>query len=215
MGALTNTLPKPMVSVDDRPLVDHALEIVHDIPNKIANTHYLPEKIEPHLHSRGIKVVREDTLLETGGGLKNAAPLIQGGACFTLNTDSVWIGGQAAQTLREMWNPQHMDALLLTVPIANTRGHNGAGDFSIKASGQLERGGDLVYTGLQIIKLPLIKAFPQTVFSMNLIWDQMAASGRVFGAVFDGIWCDVGHPEGRDIAQQELVSSRKTRVSTK
>lgn len=204
MGALTEVRPKPMISVGGRPLVDHALDIVDGVPNKIANTHYLPQTLNAHLARRGVDVIEETDLLETGGGLKNAAHLIREPACFTLNTDAVWIGGSAVETLSNAWDPDRMDALLLTVPMAQTRGHTGTGDFDMTQDGRLERGNALVYTGLQIIKPASVCAVDDDAFSMNVVWNQIARTNRLFGAVFDGVWCDVGHPEGIHIAEAAM-----------
>ncbi|WP_417250288.1 nucleotidyltransferase family protein [Celeribacter sp.] len=204
MGPLTSIMPKPMIKVRERPLVDYALDIVADVPKKIANTHYLPDELETHLAEHGVQVVRESILLETGGGLKNAARLISGDTCFTLNTDTVWIGGTPVETLCAQWNPSIMDALLLTVPSENTRGHNGTGDFALDDNGRLARGGDFVYTGLQITKLSAVTRVPDTAFSMNKAWNAIHTDGRLYGAVFDGIWCDVGSPEGIARAEEEL-----------
>ncbi|WP_417269231.1 nucleotidyltransferase family protein [Celeribacter sp.] len=210
MGTLTNDRPKPMVEVAGRPLVDHALDQVAAIPTKIANTHYLPEALDSHLSQRGVKTIFEPQLLETGGGLKNAAPHIKGDAVFTMNTDAVWLSGHAVDALLTAWNPDVMDALLLTVPHGRAHGHLGSGDFSMAADGQLNRGGDLVYTGLQIIKLAPVVAIEDTAFSMNVVWNAIHEKSRLFGAVFDGAWCDVGHPEG--IASAEAALRGDTHV---
>ncbi|WP_417242164.1 nucleotidyltransferase family protein [Celeribacter sp.] len=204
MGALTTHRPKPMVEVAGRPLVDHALAQLADIPTRVANTHYLPEALEAHLARRGVQTLFEPQLLETGGGLKHAAAQFSHEAVFTMNTDAVWLGGTAVKTLVEAWDPDRMDALLLTVPLSRTHGHMGSGDFERSPDGQLARGGDLVYTGFQIIKLAPVMAVPEAVFSMNVVWNALHAQARLFGAVFDGAWCDVGHPEGIEIAETAL-----------
>lgn len=205
MGALTAARPKPMVEVAGRPLVDHALAQFQDLTQCLANTHYLPEALEAHLTARGVAVLREAELLETGGGLKAAAPLLARDAVYTMNTDSVWIGPRAMDGLAALWRPEEMDALLLTVPLSHTRGHLGDGDFDLCADGRISRGGAHVYTGLQIIKTETVCALAETVFSMNAVWDRMHRAGRLFGARYDGIWCDVGHPEGVTIAENELA----------
>ncbi|ALI55703.1 nucleotidyltransferase family protein [Celeribacter marinus] len=204
MRALTEKCPKPMIHVAGRPLVDYALAHFDVFDTRVANTHYLPESLEQHLAIRGVTTIFEPDLLETGGGLKNASSLFNGDAVFTMNTDAVWLGDGAVDALRSAWNPDIMDALLLTVHLSKTHGHLGSGDFDIDADGRIHRGGDLVYTGLQIIKLDAVKEIADTAFSMNKVWDALDKKGRIFGAQFDGQWCDVGHPKGIEIAESAL-----------
>lgn len=204
MNALTHTRPKPMIEVGGRALVDHALEQIDQIPRKFANLHYLPETLNSHLTSAGISTIYEPTLLETGGGLKNALPELNRDVVFTMNTDAVWQGPNAGDILAQAWDPERMDALLLTVPLENSLGHLGQGDFDIAHDGRLTRGRETVYTGLQIVKTAPLIEIKDDHFSLNVIWNQMFETKRLFGIRYPGVWCDVGHPEGIEIAEHLL-----------
>lgn len=207
MGPLTQTQPKPMITVAGKPLLDHALAIVDDtsdITQVIVNTHYLAEQIHAHLAGRDILFSHEDTLLETGGGLKQALTLHETASVFTLNADAVWSGPNPMQMLLNAWDPDRMDALMLLVPPNNAIGHLGQGDFTMAADGQLTRGPGLVYTGCQIIKTPPVAQIEDHVFSLNEVWDVIRHSNRLFGLAYSGAWCDVGHPDGITLAENML-----------
>ncbi|SFO98153.1 nucleotidyltransferase family protein [Tranquillimonas alkanivorans] len=195
MRELTRARPKPMVEVAGRPLIDHALALTESVTRRVANTHYLPETLERHLNARGVTVSREaPDILDTGGGLRHARPLLGDGPVFTLNTDAVWSGPSPLDTLRNGWRPE-MEALLLLVPVARAEGRD-TGDFDIDPDGRLTRGGSYVYTGAQILRTNRLADVPERAFSLNVIWNAMARDGGLFGAVHPGGWCDVGSPEG-------------------
>lgn len=210
MGALTETQPKPMIPVAGKPLLDHALQIVdgvQDISQIMVNTHYLADQIHAHLSGRAILFSHEDTLLETGGGLKQALTLRNTAFVFTLNADAVWSGPNPMHMLLKAWDPTRMDALMLLVPPENAIGHLGRGDFTMAADGQLTRGAGLVYTGCQIIKTPPVAQIEDRVFSLNVVWDAIRKTNRLFGLTYDGSWCDVGHPDGITLAENMLDSA--------
>lgn len=206
MAPLTDNRPKPMVHVAGRPLVDHALDIVSraGVSRIVANTHYLPDMLAAHLHRAGVEVLHEDVLLETGGGLRNALPVLGPGPVITLNSDAIWQGGDPVGQMLNLWQPDRMDALLVLIRPAFARGHSGTGDFTLDDDGRLRRGPGLIYSGLQVLKTDLLAEIPQPVFSLNRIWDLMAAKGRLYGMVFEGEWCDVGRPESIAIAEAML-----------
>ena len=207
MGALTAERPKPLIEVAGRPLVDHALEIAEGIaPRRIvANLHYLPDALEAHLAPRGVALSRETPdILETGGGLRAALPLLGAGPVFTMNTDAVWEGPNPLALLREAWDPARMDALLLCLPRDRALGHAGRGDFVIGPDGRAERGPGLVYAGAQIIEPSGLHDIPMRAFSLNLLWDRMLAAGRLHAIAYPGRWCDVGRPEGIALAEAML-----------
>ncbi len=208
MGALTADRPKPLIKVGGRALVDHALEAVEaeGIKTVVANLHYRPDQIVEHLSGRqGIQFSNEtDKILETGGGLRHALPLLGNAPVFTLNTDAVWTGANPLAELRDAWDPARMDGLMLLVPTGNATGHVGAGDFDIDESGCLRRGRRFVYTGAQIVATDRLAAIPDKVFSLNLLWDRMLADRRLFGLVHQGGWCDVGRPEAIPLAEALL-----------
>jgi len=206
MGDLTKDRPKPMVEVAGKPLIDHALQIANaaDVGPIVVNLHYLPQLLKAHLSGQDIVFSDEtDGLLETGGGLRKALPLLCSNPVLTMNTDAVWNGPNPIETLKNAWQPQ-MEALLLLVKKQNVSGHLGAGDFGINAEGRLHRAPDLIYTGVQIIRTDVLSEITEDAFSMNLAWDIIAKRNGLFGAVYDGKWCDVGQPSSIPLAEAML-----------
>lgn len=201
MAPLTLTRPKPLIEVAGRTLLDHALVYSKGFGRVVVNTHYLADQIAAHLGS-DIAIIHEPELLETGGGLKNALPLLGADPVATLNSDAVWTGGDPMTEMLDAWDPNRMEALLLLIPLERAYGHVG-GDFSLDEAGRISRGGALIYSGLQITRTERLADWPERVFSMNAVWDGMIRDGTLFGWVFSGAWCDVGRPEG--IAEAEAM----------
>jgi N-acetyl-alpha-D-muramate 1-phosphate uridylyltransferase len=207
MGALTADRPKPLIPVAGRALIDHALDLARGagIGRIVANLHYRGSMIRDHLAGQGIAFSDETAeILETGGGLRAALPLLGPGPVHTLNTDAVWTGPNPLTTLATAWTPA-MGALLLLAPVARTRGHSGKGDFTLHPDGSITRGGPMVYLGAQIVDPAGLEGIPDRVFSLNRHWDALIAQGRAFGAVHQGLWCDVGRPEGIATAEAMLA----------
>jgi MurNAc alpha-1-phosphate uridylyltransferase len=199
MGALTADRPKPMLEIAGRRMIDRAIDIgeAAGCAPIAANTHYLAEAIAPVLAARGVIVSHEaPEILDTGGGLKAALPRLGPGRVATLNPDVAWSGPNPLATLLDTPFPDGAGALLLLVPEAQALGRAAPGDFSIGPDGRLARGGPYVYTGAQIIETETVRAVGAPAFSLNLVWNALAAQGRLFGAVYPGRWCDAGHPEG-------------------
>ncbi len=215
MGALTADRPKPLVTVAGRPLIDHGLAVARTagIGRIVINLHYRAGMIEAHLAGQNdIVFSRESDLrLETGGGLKQALPLLGAGPVMTLNSDAVWAGQNPLAQLRAAWEPRRTDALLLLVPAGRAKGRAGAGDFGLTAEGRLTRGGPFVYSGAQILRTERVAARQERVFSLNLVWDEMALDGRLFGTVYPGGWCDVGHPAAIALAEEMIGKARDVR----
>ena len=213
MGALTATRPKPLIEVAGKPLIDHALALADQagITRIVTNTHYLPDQIEAHLAPRGVAISRETPcILETGGGLKQALPLLGGNPVLTLNTDAVWTGENPITQLLAAWDSARMDGLLLLLPAKDATGHAGTGDFLMDASGRLSRAKGApgpVYLGAQIIRTDGLADIPDEVFSLNRRWDRMIADGRLHGVIHKGGWCDVGRPEGIVLAERMLAAA--------
>ena len=210
MGALTATQPKPMIPVAGRPLIDHALALVEaaGITRTVVNTHYRPEPLRAHLADRRVTLSHEPALLETGGGLRKALPLLGDGPVFTLNSDAVWTGANPLAELRDGWSDQ-MDARRLLLPAGQASGQPGAGAFLLDAEGRITRAQGrpgLVYLGAQILRTERLADISAEAFSLNLLWDAMIAEGRAFGLIHRGGWCDVGRPEG--IAEAEALLER-------
>lgn len=207
MGALTQDRPKPLIQVAGRALIDHALDLTTSVGplTRVVNTHYLAAMLKSHLAGLDVQFSDEpDLLLETGGGLRRALPLLGPMPVFTLNSDAIWRGPNPLALLADMWNPTRMEALLLLLPPAAAIGHTGHGDFQADDDGRLSRGPGLVYSGAQIIRTETLASVPRDVFSLNLIWDQMATRGGLFGLPYPGEWCDVGRPESIPLASALL-----------
>jgi MurNAc alpha-1-phosphate uridylyltransferase len=208
MGALTADRPKPLIKVAGKPLLDHALHQVEEagVARAVVNVHYKAAQIAEHLKSRTDTVIswEEDQILETGGGLRAALPLLGAGPVYTLNTDAVWTGPNPLISLREQWDGVRMDALLLLAPPSQIKGFRGKGDFLLGPDGRISRANGeagLAYLGAQILLTRGIESIEKDVFSLNILWDQMIAEGRAFGVEHKGGWCDVGRPDG--IAEAE------------
>ena len=206
MRPLTDTLPKPLVPVSGRPLMDHSIEHARSagIRSAVANVHHHAAKMMDYLADvTAPKITISDEraqLMDTGGGLHQARLNFTGPAIFTANPDAIWVGGNPFVVLADNWDPEKMDALLLTGRAPRIHAHKGSGDFFCDGSGRLSRRGDAphapdVYISAQIIKLSVIEEEHSGVFSLNRVWDRLIARGTLFGTVFPGHWVDVGHPE--------------------
>lgn len=209
MGELTKDRPKPLIKVAGKPLLDHALEIANSagIETKVVNAHYKSDQIVTHLKGRDDTrvVIEEPDVLDTGGGLRNALPLLSDGPVFTMNTDAVWTGANPIEELRAAWDPDRMDALLLLIRKDRAVGYTRDGDFMMDEDGRLTRGPGYVYSGVQILRTEGLKFVPDRVFSLNILWDSMLLDERIFGVVHDGGWADVGHPDGITLAEGMLA----------
>jgi MurNAc alpha-1-phosphate uridylyltransferase len=206
MRPLTATRPKPLVEVAGKPLLDYALDRLRaaGVGHAVVNVHYLPDALEAYLRQRihGIEVTISDEraqLLETGGGLVQALPLIRADPFLSVNSDNIWIDGpiDSLRLLASAWDDARMDALLLMVPLARANFHGGQGDFHLSATGLVRRRrrgavAPFVYTGIQMLSKRLFDGAPEGPFSANLLWDKAIEAGRCFGIVHQGLWFDVG-----------------------
>ncbi len=213
MGALTRDRPKPLIRVGDRTLLDHALDLVREAGVRciVVNAHAHAGQVEAHLArvAPEAAVSFESVLLETGGGLKAALPLLVPGPVLTLNADMIWRGPNPGAALAAAWDPARMSALLAVVPRKAAIGHGGAGDFTLGADGRLARRGaaetaPFVFAGAQIIDPVALDDMEPGAFSLNRVWDRLLARGRLHGVVWLGRWVDVGRPEGIALAEAEL-----------
>ena len=218
MRPVTDTRPKPLVSVGGRLLIDHALGRLREagIGTAVVNVHYLPEMIEAHLAGRDDLAItisdERDALLETGGGVKRALPLL-GAQFVVMNSDSLWTehGAPNLSRLLAAWRPESMDILLLLAP-RNSLGYDGRGDFDAAEDGTLRRrpqNGEaaFVYAGVAILKADLFADTPDGAFSLNLLFDRAIAAGRLYGVVLDGEWLHVGTPEAIGQAEERLAAA--------
>jgi len=218
MRPLTATRPKPLIEVAGRALIDHCLDRLRiaGVEKAVVNVHYLASALEAHLKNRsqGIEILisdERDRLLETGGGLKRALPLIDSDPFLSVNSDNLWVDGPV-DTLRLLaahWDSARMDALLLLVPLARAHCHSGRGDFHMSASGALKRRkpngvAPFVFTGIQMLSKRLFEGeLPDGPFSTNILWDRAIAAGRCHGTVHQGLWFDIGRPQ--NIAKAEAI----------
>ncbi|HLQ18414.1 MAG TPA: nucleotidyltransferase family protein [Tabrizicola sp.] len=214
MGELTRDRPKPLIPVAGKALIDHALQagLEAGTQHTVVNTHYKADQMSAHLSGRGVTISHEaGQILDTGGGLKAALPMLGDGPVAILNSDGIWTGANPLTQLARAWDPERMESLLLLLPLTRTLAHGSKGDFRLGGDGRISRGQggeDHVYIGAQILRTERIAKTPDTVFGLNQTWNQMIAAGTAFGLVHDGDWCDVGHPEGIAEAERLLHSAR-------
>ena len=206
LGASSALLPKPLVTVGGRALIDHALDLLDGagVRRAVVNTHHRADILELHLATRSkpaIGISREETLLDTGGGVKNALPVLCAPHFFVANTDLVWDvdAHRSLKRLGASWDDSAMDALLLLYPTAKAFGYGDLGDFFCDPLGKLQfrREGEVapfLYTGIQIVHRRVFEDYPAAPFPMRHVWERVAEAGRLFGIVHDGEWLDAGTP---------------------
>ena len=218
MRPLTATRPKPLIEVAGETLLDHVLDHLRaaGVERVVVNVHYLADALEAHLSTRAggleVKISNERSqLLETGGGLVQALPMIDCDPFLAINSDNLWIDGPAdtLKLLASHWEDERMDALLLLVPHARAQNHKGLGDFHMDKGGRLRRRGrsrvaPFVFTGVQMLAKRLFDGAPEGPFSTNILWDRAMAEGRCFGAVHQGLWFDVGNPQAIKATEEFL-----------
>ena len=214
MAPLTDEKPKPLVPFMGKPLIDHVLARLDaaGIEEVVVNVHAHADLLEAHLKRvTSPKITLSDEraeLLDTGGGVKKARPLLGEDPIFTFNSDSVWIEGRRPTLTRmmEMWDPERMDALLMIASATSTIGEVRRGDFTMDPDGSLVRRQEqtvapFMYAGVQIIKPELFDEGPDGPFSTNLMWDNAIERGRLFGLRMEATWMHVGTPD--DLADAE------------
>lgn len=207
MRPLTDDRPKPMIHVAGMPLIEHALAIADGVSPEtvVVNLHYKREMLIDYLTGRRVQTILETPdILDTGGGLKNALPLLGSDPVMTLNTDAVWTGRNPLRQLLDAWDPTRMDALMMCIPQQKAVGYGGHGDFIRTDDGTLRRGPGVIYGGAQILKTDALHGISDACFSLNVLWDTMLRANRVHGVLHDGYWCDVGHPGGIALAEAML-----------
>lgn len=218
MRAVTDRLPKPLVPVAGKALIDYALDrfAAAGVTKAVVNVHYRADQMEAHLRSRTRPAIvisdERDLLLDTGGGLKKARPHFGDAPIYCANTDAILIDAkneEACSTLAQSWNGETMDALLLLVSIGRTSGYAGRGDFARNDEGRIAlRKGETapyVFTGLQLIAPALIDKGPDGPFSTRLLWDRAAARERLYGVLHHGFWMHAGDAAGLAAAEARLA----------
>lgn len=219
MRPLTNDRPKPLIEVAGKPLIDHAIERLQQVRVELAvvNVHYMAEMLEAHLSTvTDPKIVISDErkeLLETGGGLVQALPQLGEDPFFVVNTDSLWIEGAqpSLERLRQGWDDESMDMLLLLCSTISSYGYAGLGDFNCDASGTITRRPEneiapFVFTGIYLVHPRIFDGAPAGKFSMNVLFDKAIETGRLKGLRHDGLWMDVGTPDAVKVAETVLKS---------
>ena len=217
MRPITNHLPKPLVQVADRSLLDWSLDNLQQggISTVHVNVHHLADQIEDHLHHRTapacvISDEREE-LLDSGGGVKKAMAEEEDGPFIILNGDCFWIDGQASNIarLKQAWDPDRMDMLLLVADDDQSCGYHGQGDFFLNDEDQLQRRGSAdsapyIYAGAIITTVSYITQITETRFSLNKLFDMAIENGRLCGLKLDGLWLHVGTPDSIGEAERAI-----------
>lgn len=217
MRPLTIDRPKPLIEASGRTLIDRTLDCIEEIgvTRAVVNLHYYPNMMRRYLAVRSTPEImfsdESGELLETGGGIVRALPMLGDDPFIVINSDNIWLGERALAPLIDHWRPEEMDVLLLLVPVDTAVGYTRGGDFSLDEAGRLVRRGErptapLVFSGAQIMKPGVFEDAPEGPFSLNVIWDRVIATGRASGIVHTGGWCDVGSPGGLRLAEVAIES---------
>lgn len=219
MRPLTNDRPKALVEVGGQALMDHMLDRLADagVETAVVNVHYFADLVEAHVGRRTAapRIVISDErpqALETGGGVKQALPLLPDGPFFVANIDSVWIedGASAVDAVADAWDPARMDVCLMLAPTATSMGFHDTGDVFLEADGRVRfkapgETAPYVYVGVHITKPSVVAGGPEGPFSLLPLWKALAEQGRVHGVSPPGLWMHVGDPAARDEAEAKLA----------
>lgn len=209
MRPLTETRPKPLVEVAGKAMIDHCLDKLAEaeIARAVVNVHYMADMLETHLakssHPVSIRISDErEQLMETGGGLVQAEPLIPEDRFFCINSDNLWTDGptNSFHQLAGAWDEERMDALLLLVPRITAHNYQGSGDFHLDDEKRISRKrpdqpAPFIFSGIQLISKRLLRNPPPGPFSTNILWERAIGEGRLFGVIHRGEWYEVGTPE--------------------
>jgi MurNAc alpha-1-phosphate uridylyltransferase len=218
MAPAANGLPKPLVMLHGKALIDHALDrlAAAGVARAIVNVHYKADLIEAHLQKRQAPAIEisdeRAALLDTGGGVKKALPRLGPGPFLIHNADSVWIEGVGSNLARlaGAWDEARMDCLLLLAVASASHGYQGRGDFALESDGRIRRRKveqELVpfaFTGVSVAHPRLFDGSPDGAFSLNLVWSKAIAAGRAYGVRMDGEWMHVGSPDALAEAERCL-----------
>lgn len=220
MRPITDTIPKPLVAVAGKPLLDHVLDhlAAAGVAAAVVNTHYLPDQIIAHVASRQAPRVHisdeRDRVLGTGGAVVKALPQLGDAPFFHLNADTLWIDGARPNLTRlaESFDPKRMDILLLMAPTATSIGYSGRGDYAMAPDGALRRRKEreiapFVYAGAAILSPHLFRGEPLEEFPLTRVFDRVEAQGRLHGLRLDGVWMHVGTPEAIAAADAAYLAS--------
>jgi len=213
MRPITEHTPKPLIAIDGRTLLDRAIDRLEEagVEGVVVNTHHLGAMIERHVAGRPsprIELSPEDALLETGGGVARALPMLGDDPFFVVNADVLWLNGPhpALTMMAAAWNETAMDGLLMVHPTVEASGYDGVGDFTMDPDGRLHRREERhvaphLFTGIQILHPRLFDGAPEGAFSLNVLYDRAIEAGRLFGVLHDGKWFHIGTPDGLAVAE--------------
>lgn len=217
MRPLTLARPKPLVEVAGKPLIGYGFDRLRaaGVETAVVNVHYLAGQIEAWAKRQSSpRIVISDEraeILDTGGGVARALPLLGEAPFFVINSDSFWVddGAPALDRLRAAWDDETMDCLILLSPLDRTVGYDGKGDFVRGVDGRLARradstGAPLAYIGGYLVHPRLFESAPEGAFSMNTLWNRAIAQGRLFGIEHTGRWLHVGTPDAIGLAEAAL-----------
>jgi len=219
MRPLTDTLPKPLVKVAGKALIDHVLDRLADagVTQVVVNVHHKAEQIENHLRGRTRPRIvisdERDQLLDTGGGVVKALPQLGAAPFFHMNSDTLWIEGVTPNLPRLAAQfDSRTDILLLVASTATSIGYQGRGDFTMAPDGRLTRRGErevapFVYAGAAILAPAIFADAPQGAFSLNRLFDRAAEAGRLYGLRLEGTWMHVGTPDAIQAAEAAILES--------
>jgi len=220
MRPLTDRIPKPLVPVAGRPLLDHVLDklVEAGVADAVVNVHYLPDQIIDHTATRAkprITISDErDAVLGTGGGVVKALPHLGDAPFYHLNADTLWIDGAQPNLARlaDAFDPARMDILLLMAPTADSIGYSGSGDYAMLPDGALRRRKErevvpFVYAGVAILSPAIFAGSPSGEFALTKLFDRTGEQGRLFGLRLDGLWMHVGTPDAVQAAEQAFLAS--------
>ena len=217
---ITDTIPKPLIPVAGRSLLERSMDrlIAHGVTNIVVNVHHLGEQIAERLKGRA-QIVHEERLLDTGGSVMKALPLLGDGPFFVLNGDGLWRenSGTILEQLEMKWNPARMDALLLLHPIHKVIGREAMdrGDFFVERGGRVRHRGvaslaPYVFASVSVCDARLFEDSPEGPFSLIKFWNRAEARGRLFGVFNDGDWFQIGTPEALVEAERVLAYDQRT-----
>jgi|GEM_PF-83779 len=228
---LTDNTPKPLVSVCGRPMIEHTFDSINmeceQFSRVVINTHYLSSKMDEYLsfkHDDRILISHEKvTIMNTGGGVKQALSKIAAPRFFTRNPDALWKGQCPFCFLRKHWREDDMDSLMLMIPYENTFGFAGIGDLSMKhadvssreafcldALGCIDKDEySLVYGGMQIVRSSCFSQIESDIFPMSSVWSMAKSKNRLYAAVYEGDWFDIGTLKGIQTAEQHLLHNEQ------
>jgi len=218
MRPLTNDRPKALVEVGGKALLDWALERYEraGVEHVVVNIHHFAERMEAHIDSTdttlNLSISDErDCVLETGGGVVKALPMLGEDPVFVSNIDAIWeeTGTSELDRLRAYWDEAKMDVLLLLAPMKHTLGFDGCGDFFLDRAGRVAWRGKaeaapFAYAGVQIMKPSIMADRKEERFSMVEVWRDLVPQGRVFGLPMQAFWMHVGDPVARDEAEARV-----------